>query len=143
MTKMNSKLLPEINVTLGQDGQIATMALPDNFTLGPNVYALGFESKKDVSEIKSGDLIFIDPDQTPIKDDYVVIYAKGMITPAVEQLALAFMQGSVGENTHPKSNVTAVVSLKRPNGMVHAVDCHKLDKIHKIIARSHLTTRKI
>lgn len=130
------QLLPEINLTLGQDGQIATMALPDNFTLGPNVYALGFESQNDVSEIKAGDLIFIDPDQAPIENDYVVVYAKGLPSPGVEQLAYAFMPGSIGEELHPESNATPVLSLKRPNGMVKAVDCYQLDKVHKIIARA-------
>ncbi|MDR5171580.1 hypothetical protein IHQ56_07110 [Methylobacillus flagellatus] len=131
------QILPEINITLGHDGQISTMELPDNFTLGPNVYALGFESNNDMSEIKAGDLIFIDPDQVPIKNDYVVIYAKGLPTPAVEQLAYAFMPGSIGEQPHPESNVIAVLSLKRPNGMVRSVDCHRLDKVYKIIARAH------
>lgn len=131
------QLLPEISITLGQDGQIATMALPDNFTLGPNVYALGFESQNDVSEIKAGNLIFIDPDQEPQQNDYVAIYAKGLPTPAVEQLAYAFMPGSIGEELHPESNAIAVLSLKRPNGMIKAVDCHRLDRVHKIIARAN------
>lgn len=89
-------------------------------------------------ELKEGDLAFVDPNAIAIKGDYVAIYPKGGSVPIIEQMAFAYMPDSIGQTPHSESNVLAVLSLKRPNGFVRAVECSKVDKVHKVVGKAWL-----
>jgi len=114
------------------------MELPHGLVLNEGVYAINFSGVDWTGELGDGDLVFADPKQVPIANDYVVIWPKGATTPAVEQMALAYMSGSIGEVPHPNSNVVPVLSIRRPNGTVRTIECSKLEKVHKIIGRAHM-----
>jgi len=131
-----NKHLPILNVKM-QDGQIVDVDLPEGFVLNEHVYALTHEGKHWTGVFNEGDLLFADPDQIPVTNDYVAIWPKGQQTPFIEQMAMAFMPGSIGKEPHPESNVIAVLSIKRPNGYMRSLECSKVEKVHKIIGKAH------
>lgn len=131
-----SKPLPVFKVKL-RDGQITDLKLPKGVSLNDDVYALNCSSDYWSGELNEGDLAFVDPNPIPMRGDYVAVYPKGRSVPIIEQMALAYMPGSIGEEPHPESNVIAVLSLKRPNGFVRSVECSKIDKVHVIVGKAH------
>lgn len=137
MANANSinKHLPIFYVEINH-GQIESMELPQGLILNEDVYALDFGGEDWTGELSNGDLVFADPRQAPIANDYVVIWPKGSPTPAIEQMALAYMPGSIGEVPHPDSNIVPVLSIKRPGGIVKTVQCSKLEKVHKVIGKA-------
>lgn len=135
MSNLNNSL-PVISVKL-KNGQIEDLKLPKDLILNDGVYVLNFSGNDHNGELSDGDLLFIDPSQVPVKDDYIAIYPKGSNTPFIEKMALTFMPGSIGEEIHPESNVVAVLSIRRADGLVRTVACSKLDKVHKIVGKAH------
>lgn len=129
--------IPVFNVKM-QDGQIIDLELPEGVSLNDDVYALSCASDYWTGELKEGDLAFVDPNAVANKGDYVAIYTKGGSVPIIEQMALAYMSDSIGQETHPASNVLAVLSVRRPNGFVRTVECSKVDKVHKVVGKALL-----
>ena len=129
--------LPAFNVKM-QEGQITDLELPKGVSLNDDVYAVSCVNDYWTGELKEGDLAFVDPNAVANKWDYVAIYPKGVSVPIIEQMALAYMPGSIGLDPHPESNVVAVLSVRRPNGLVRTVDCSKVDKVHKVVGKALL-----
>lgn len=138
----SKNVLPEFEVTL-KDNQIVDLKMPKGFALGEEVYAIQFTGNDWTGELQDGDFVFADPSELPVTDDYVVIWAKGISTPALEKMALSFMPGSIGSAIHPESNAIPMLSIARPGGYVRTVPCHKLEKVHKIIGKARAQAMEV
>lgn len=140
MTNTDSTLkitLPVFEVKI-QDGQITDLKLPKDVTLNDDVYAVTCERGYWSGELKEGDMAFVDPNAIAIKGDYVAVYPKGVSAPIIEQMALSYMPGSIGQEPHSDSNVIAVLTVTRPNGFVRSVECSKVDKVHKVVGKAYI-----
>lgn len=118
------------------DSQLVGIKRPKSITFSEDTYSTLYHGKTFWSgELMEGDIVVIDPKQTPVAGDYVVIWPKEEKEPFIEKMALSFLADTVGKEIHPDSNAIPSISIEMPNGFMRMVPCSKLEKVHKIIGK--------